>query len=128
MGGIRMGVCDGIGRHARFRFSCGDACGFKSRQTHHCRQNLRLTIVIRRFCLFGGIALKWMSKISYNHISQVSAGRFKEIGSLLSLLLIMFLESESIMKLPYGYILNGISTSSGWWNCPPSQRTKPPLP
>ena len=28
-------ACDGIGRHARFRFSCSDACGFESLQAHH---------------------------------------------------------------------------------------------
>ena len=27
-------ACDGIGRHARFRFSCSDACGFESLQAH----------------------------------------------------------------------------------------------
>ena len=26
--------CDGIGRHARFRFLCREACGFKSHQPH----------------------------------------------------------------------------------------------
>ena len=30
-------ACDGIGRHARFRFSCRDACGFESLQAHHRR-------------------------------------------------------------------------------------------
>ena len=29
-----IGACDGIGRHARFRFSCGNACGFESLQAH----------------------------------------------------------------------------------------------
>ena len=28
-------ACDGIGRHARFRFSCSNACGFESLQAHH---------------------------------------------------------------------------------------------
>ena len=27
-------ACDGIGRHARFRFSCSNACGFESLQAH----------------------------------------------------------------------------------------------
>ena len=30
-----MRACDGIGRHARFRYSCSDACGFESLQAHH---------------------------------------------------------------------------------------------
>ena len=28
-------ACDGISRHARFRFSCSNACGFESLQAHH---------------------------------------------------------------------------------------------
>ena len=35
------------------------------------------------------------------------ASRFEEIGSLLNLLSFMFLESEVVMKLPYGYVLVG---------------------
>ena len=31
-------ACDGIGRHARFRFSCSDACGFESLQAHQKRK------------------------------------------------------------------------------------------
>ena len=67
----------------------------------HCRQNLRLTIVI---C---GIALNSRFRIGYNYILQISMSRFKEIGSLLNLLLFIFSESEAIMKLPYGYVLAG---------------------
>ena len=33
-------ACDGIGRHARFRFSYRDACGFESHQAHHVKRNL----------------------------------------------------------------------------------------
>ena len=36
---LQVSVCDGIGRHARFRFSCGDACGFESRQTHQKQES-----------------------------------------------------------------------------------------
>ena len=31
----RISACDGIGRHARFRFSCRETCGFESLQAHH---------------------------------------------------------------------------------------------
>ena len=31
---LQVGVCDGIGRHARFRFSCRETCGFESLQAH----------------------------------------------------------------------------------------------
>ena len=31
---VYMCACDGIGRHARFRFSCRNACGFESLQAH----------------------------------------------------------------------------------------------
>ena len=33
LNGIR--ACDGIGRHAGFRFPCSNACGFESLQAHH---------------------------------------------------------------------------------------------
>ena len=58
------------------------------------------------FASFGEIILKLALETGYNYISHVSASRFKEIGSLLNLLLFMFLESEATMKLPYGYVLN----------------------
>ena len=31
-------ACDGIGRHARFRFSYRNVCGFESLQAHHFRR------------------------------------------------------------------------------------------
>ena len=55
----------------------------------------------------GGIALNSRFRIGYNYILQISMSRFKEIGSLLNLLLFIFSESEAIMKLPYGYVLAG---------------------
>ena len=35
-----ISACDGIGRHARFRFSCSNACGFESLQAHQLRNSL----------------------------------------------------------------------------------------
>ena len=57
MGGIRMGVCDGIGRHARFRFSCGDACGFKSRQTHQKQKPRNINGCVVFFAFAMGLAM-----------------------------------------------------------------------
>ena len=35
-------ACDGIGRHARFRFSCSNACGFESLQAHHIKRRYEI--------------------------------------------------------------------------------------
>ena len=32
-------ACDGIGRHARFRFSCSNACGFESLQAYQKKES-----------------------------------------------------------------------------------------
>ena len=42
--------------------------------------------------MLGIIALNLQFRIGYNHISQVSVSRVKEIGSFLTLLLFMFKE------------------------------------
>ena len=42
-------ACDGIGRHARFRFSCGNACGFESLQAHQLALTKKMQAKIPHF-------------------------------------------------------------------------------
>ena len=53
------------------------------------------------------ITSKMIPETGYNYTSHMSISRFKEIGSRLNLLLVMFLENEATMKLLYGYVLDG---------------------
>ena len=44
--------CDGIGRHAGFRFLCREACGFESLHPHQLYVKQKLKIIFG-FCLTG---------------------------------------------------------------------------
>ena len=45
----RISACDGIGRHARFRFSCRETCGFESLQAHHEKSHFCLPTKVTFF-------------------------------------------------------------------------------
>ena len=52
---------------------------FKSRHSDHSRQNLRLTIVIRRFCRLLSNYIKLDSYLAIITYRQMPASRFEEI-------------------------------------------------
>ena len=81
--------------------------GFESLRAYHCRQNLRVTIVIRRFCCFLLNYIKTQFIFGYNYISADAGEQIW--GDLISFkpAFIYVLESEATMKIPYGYVLVG---------------------
>ena len=85
---------------------CGDRA-FESHYSDHCRQSLRLTIVIRRFCLclvrlHQNRSLE-LAITTYRRYQQADLRRWVSLKPAF----VYVLESEATMKLPYGYVLAG---------------------
>ena len=56
---------DGIGRHARFRFLCREACGFESHYPHDVICRYGYSVIYCRDC-FGNEESGWRIGMKYN--------------------------------------------------------------
>ena len=62
-----LNICghDGIGRHARFRFSCSDALGFESPCPHHEKSHFCLPTKVTFFNDIRSLWNGWSNETSY---------------------------------------------------------------